>query len=143
MSDERGQVLVIAAILIGIGALAIVGLRVVQDRVLANALAKDTGDAAVEAAATVVADAYVAHLDAVRAHAFDRPRPTPDVAGILERPATREAARAAAAEIATRNGGAFDGVVEPRCVGRTIEIELLHAGRPHRAAIRADACFPR
>jgi len=143
VSGERGQALVIAAILLGIGALAIVGLRAVQDRVLANALEQDAGEAAVEAAAAAVADAYVARLDSVRAHVFDVPPPKVDILGLLAEPATREAARAAAAEAAARNGAMFDGAVEARCAGRTIEIELHHAGRLHRAALQADACSPR
>jgi hypothetical protein len=142
VSGERGQALVIAAILIGIGALAIVGLRVVQDRVLANALAQDAGEAAVEAAAAAVADAYVARLESVRAHVFDVPAPKIDVAGLLADPATREAARAAAAEAAARNGALFEGAVEARCAGATIEIEIHHAGKLHRAALQADACSP-
>jgi hypothetical protein len=142
LSGERGQALVIAAILIGIGATAIVGLRVVQDRVLANALAQDAGEAAVEAAAAAVADVYIAQLDLLRARAFELPRPTADVIGVLADPATREAARAAAAEAAARNGAVFEGVVEARCVGTTIEIELRHAGRLHRAALPVDACSP-
>jgi len=48
-----------------------------------------------------------------------------------------------AAEAATRNGAAFDGAVDARCAGATIEIELHHAGRLHRAALQADACSPR
>ena len=143
MRDEGGQALVIAAILIGIGALAIVGLRAVQDRMLENAVAQDAGEAAVEAAAAVVADAYVTRIGSVRAHAFDVPRPTVDIAGLLADPATRESARSAASEIAARNGGVFDGAIEVRCVGSTLEIELHHAGRLHRAAIQADACSPR
>ncbi|HVD92818.1 MAG TPA: hypothetical protein VNC21_11065, partial [Vicinamibacterales bacterium] len=140
MKGDSGQALVIAAILIGIGALAIVGLRAVQDHVLANAVAQDAGEAAVEAAAAVVADAYVARIDSVRAHAFDVPRRTVDIVGMLADPATRESARAAAADVAARNGGVFDGAIEARCVGATIEIELHHAGRLHRAAVQADAC---
>jgi hypothetical protein len=62
---------------------------------------------------------------------------------MLTDPATRESARAAAAEAAARNGQAFDGVVDARCVGATIEVELHHAGRLHRAAVQADACSPR
>jgi hypothetical protein len=143
VKSERGQALVIAAILIGIGALAIVGLRAVQDRMLANAISQDAGEAAVEAAAAVVADAYVARIDSLRAHAFDVPRPTANIVGMLVEPATRETARAAAAEAAARDGGDFDGTVEMRCVGATIEIELHHAGRLHRAAVQADACSPR
>jgi len=143
VSGERGQALVIAAILLGIGALAIVGLRMVQDRVLANALAQDAGEAAVEAAAAAVADAYIARLDSVRAHAFDVPPPKVDVVGLLAEPATRESARAAAAEAAARNGATFEGAIDARCAGRTIEIELHHAGRLHRAALQADACSPR
>jgi len=140
---ERGQALVIAAILIGIGALAVVGLRAVQDRMLENAVAQDAGEAAVEAAAAVVADAYVTRIGSVRAHAFDVPRPTVDIAGLLADPATRESARSAASQIAVRNGGVFDGAIEVRCFGSTLEIELHHAGRLHRAAIQADACSPR
>jgi hypothetical protein len=121
-----------------------VGLRVVQDRVLANALAQDAGEAAVEAAAAAVGDAYVAEIRLLRARAFDSPRPTFDAARVLADPATRESARAAAAEAAARNGGAaFDGAVDLRCAGKTIEIELHHAGRLHRAALSADACSPR
>jgi hypothetical protein len=131
---------VIAAVLIGLGALAIVGLRSAQDRVLANAAAQDAGEAAVEAAAAVVADAYVAHLDSLRRRAFEVPAPTADVAGVLADPLTREAARSAAAEVAARNGLVFEGGVDARCVGATIRIELEHGGRLHRAAVQADAC---
>jgi len=143
MREERGQALVVAAILIGIGALAIVGLRAVQDRMLVNAVTQNAGEAAVEAAAAVVADAYVARVESVRAHAFDVPRPTVDIVGLMADPATRESARAAAADVAARNGGVFDGAIEARCAGATIEVELHHAGRLHRAAVQADACSPR
>ena len=40
-------------------------------------------------------------------------------------------------------GAVFDGAIEARCVGATIEIQLHHVGRLHRAAIQADACSPR
>ncbi len=143
MRGEHGQALLIAALIIGIGALAIVGLRAVQDRVLANAQTLSAGEAAVEAAAAAIADAYIAHLESLRLHAFDVPRPTVDVAGVLAHPATSEAARAAASEAAARNGARFDGAVEARCVGDTIEIELSHAGRQHRAALPVDSCSPR
>jgi hypothetical protein len=140
---ERGQALLIAALVIGIGALAIVGLRVVQDRVLAHAETRSAGEAAVEAAAAAIADAYIAHVDSVRVHAFDVPPPKVDVAAVLAQPATLEAARAAASEAAARNGGVFGGAVDARCVGVTIEIELSHAGRLHRASLPVDACSPR
>lgn len=143
MSGERGQALVIAAILIGIGALAIVGLRAAQERVLDHALTRSAGEAAVEAAAAVVADAYIAHLESVRARAFDVPRPTVDVERVLADPATREAARGAAAEVAAASGAVFAGTIEARCDIGSIVIELRHAGRLHRAALEADACSPR
>jgi hypothetical protein len=143
VSGERGQALLIAALIIGIGAVAIVGLRVAQDRVLASAEMRSAGEAAVEAAAAVIADAYIAELDSLRAHAFDVPRPRVDVAAVVTEPATLEAARAAASLAASRNGGSFDGAVEARCVGATIEIELRHDGRLHRAALPVDACSPR
>lgn len=143
MRSERGQAVLIAALVIGIGALAIVGLRAAQDRVLANAQTRGAGEAAVEAAAAAVADAYVAHVDSLRVHAFDVVRPNVDVAGVLARPATLEAARAAAAEAAARNGSVFDGAVAARCVGATIEIELRLGDRLHRASLPVDACSPR
>jgi hypothetical protein len=143
VNGERGQALVFAALLIAVAAVAIVGLRVAQDRLLARAVAQDAGEAAIEAAAAVVADAYVAHLDAVRDRTFDLPRPTPDVAGLLADPGTREAARVAAAELAALNGAEFAGAVEARCAGATIEIELRHVHRLHRAALDAEACSPR
>jgi hypothetical protein len=143
MSADRGQALVIAAILIGIGALAIVGLRMVQERVLAHAHDQNAGEAAVEAAAAAIADEYIVRLESVRARAFESPRPTADVLGMLADPAIRESARAAASEAAARNGGVFDGPIDVRCAGDSIEIELHHAGRLHRAALPADTCSPR
>jgi hypothetical protein len=97
---ERGQALLIAALVIGLGALAIVGLRVMQDRVLAGAQTRSAGEAAVEAAAAAIADAYIAHVDSLRVHAFDVPRPTVDIAAVLAHPATLEGARVAASEAA-------------------------------------------
>ena len=143
MRGEGGQAMLIAALVIGFGAVAIVGLRVAQDRVLAGAVTRSAGEAAVEAAAAAVADAYIAHVDSLRAHAFDVPRPNVDVPAVLAHPATLEAARSAASEAAARNGGAFDGAIVARCVGATIEIELSHAGRLHRASLPVDACSPR
>lgn len=133
----------LAALLMGVGAAAIVGLRAAQDRVLESAAARDAGDAAIEAAAVVVADAYVAHLDAVRTRTLDVPRPTPDIAGLLADPALREAARSAAVELAALNGAVFNGVIDARCAGGAIEIELRHSRRLHRVAVEAEACSPR
>ena len=141
MIDERGQALVLAALLLGIAAVTIVGIRAAQDRILAHARELRAGEAAVEAAATVIADAYVAHLTDVRARSSEKPPPTPDVPGLLAAPATRESARAAAAETAERNSAVFAGVVDARCVGRTIEVELMQGGRRHRAQLEASACF--
>lgn len=143
MRGERGQALLIAALIIGIGALAIVGLRLAQDRVLAGAETQSAGEAAVEAAAAAIADAYIAEIESLRVHAFDVPRPTFDVAEMLAQPATLDAARAAASEAAARNGAVFDGLVAARCVGTTIEIEISHTGRLYRAALPVDACSRR
>ncbi|HKY50266.1 MAG TPA: hypothetical protein VJP45_03325, partial [Candidatus Limnocylindria bacterium] len=93
--------------------------------------------------AAVVADAYVAHLRDVRDGAFDVPPAAVDVAGVLTDPATRESARAAAAEVAALNGAVFVGGVDARCAGQAIEIELRHAERIHRALVEAEACSPR
>jgi hypothetical protein len=60
ISDERGQAILAVVLAVGIAAVAIVGLRDAQERIVLGARAQRAGEAAVEAAAQSVADAYAA-----------------------------------------------------------------------------------
>lgn len=140
VSDDGGQALVVAVLLIGIAAAAIVGLRAAQERILETARQEGAGEAAVTAAASVYADAYVGLPVSLRASArpaaFDARRLVADVA-------TREAARLAAADLAARNRGASPSDVAARCAGRQLEVTLTVAGIDHHAGFPAPECSRR
>jgi len=141
LSDDRGQALLLAVVLIAIGAVAIVGLRQAQERILAGAGSVRAGEAAVEAASAVIADAYATELAVARLR--DRDAPHVDMPRLLAAPATREAARAAAATVAAANGAIFASDIDAGCAGRFIEVRLRLADRIHRAVIEADECSRR
>lgn len=140
MNDERGQALVVAALLLAIGAVVIVGLRLSQDAVFTKARASRAGEAAVEAAAAVVADAYVAEL---RGAALSVPERMPDIASAVADPAVHEAARAAASELSLRNGGDAVTDVAISCDARGVDVRIVLAGVAYGAGFRADECSPR
>jgi len=130
--------LLLAVLILAIGAIAITGLRLSQQRILESHRDQRIGEAAVEAATAAVADAYVSALAA----AEDRGEP-PDIGRVLALPSTREAARAAAVEIVNRNGAAFDGSVEAHCSGDVVEVELSRHGHLFRANFKGSACSQR
>ena len=129
MSDERGQALVAVVLAVGIAATAIVGLRAAQDRIVQGARAQRAGEAAVEAAAQSVADAYVKDPFGARELVADR--------------RTVETARAAAEELARENSAGGVEQVELSCVGDRIEARLVLNGYSHHAGFRAPECSPR
>jgi hypothetical protein len=61
VSDERGQAILAVVLALGIAAIAIVGLRSAQERIVAGASSQRAGEAAIEAAAQSVADVYAVH----------------------------------------------------------------------------------
>jgi hypothetical protein len=139
LSDERGQSLMIAVIVLAIAAAAIVGLRIAQDRVVAAARVQRAGEAAVAAAAQSLADAYVARLSSVRS----RPHETrSSVNALVTDPRTLEAAREAADALARENGAGAVQSLEAICSGGHIEARLVLAGHPHRAGFAAPECSP-
>jgi type II secretory pathway component PulK len=138
MTDERGQALVIAALVLGIAAVVIGGLRLSQDAILATGQASRAGEAAVEAAAAVVADAYVREL---RDAALSTPVRRPDVARAVTDPAVREGARAVASDLSLRNGGGAIDEVTITCDARGVEVVLVQRRVSFRAGFRADECF--
>jgi hypothetical protein len=126
VGDERGQALVVAVLFLAIAAAALGGIRVAQDRVLAEARARRAGEAAVEAATAVIADAYA------RA----------DLSDALVDPRAREDARAAALAISMANGGGEPGAPAIACGPRGIDVAIALAGRTYRAGFEA-ACSRR
>jgi len=126
VSDERGQAILAIVFALGIAAIAIVGLRSAQERIVAGASSQRAGEAAIEAAAQSVADVYAAH---------------PTTAKELVRdPRVLESARAAAEELARENGGHGVERVELACTGDRIEARLVLNGYSHHAGFRAPEC---
>ena len=136
--DERGQALVIVVLVLGIAAVALVGLRAGQERIVTAARVQRAGEAAVEAAAASLADAYVA--DAAAARARGSPRSTADVWRVVADPLVIEAARSAAADAARANLAGPSESLELTCGEGRIEARLTLHGSPHRAAFAAPEC---
>lgn len=142
--DDAGQALVIAVLGIGIAAAAIVGLREAQERVLADAHSRRAGEAAVEAAGAVLADAQVALLSGLRddrgLHRVVARRA--DITALVADPAVAAAALGAAQELATLNraGPPTDLVI--RDAGAALEVTLTLDRRPQRVSIGAACCRP-
>jgi hypothetical protein len=128
MSDERGQAILAVVLALAIAAVAIVGLRDAQERIVVGARGQRAGEAAVEAAAQSVADAYAA-------------RPV-GAQEIVRDPRVLETARSAAEEMARENGGPGVERVELACVGDRIEARLIMNGHSHHAGFRAPECSP-
>jgi hypothetical protein len=142
VNDERGQALVLAVLLLAIAAVAISGLRIMQDRIIAVAREHRAGEAAVEAATAVIADAYTAELRRV-ASSTAVPRPTLNVLRAITDPVVREAARAAAAEVSLLNGGPATGDPSVRCTAALIDVSLTISDRLYRAGFSGPLCSPR
>jgi len=140
LTDESGQTLVVVVLLLGIAAVVVVGLRAGQERFFATAHSHRAGEAAVEAASAALADAYVAHLAAVRSRWQERPRPTPNVVALLADPRTVEAARIAADELARLNGTGRIEAMALSCEHGRVEARLTLAGYSHRAGFTAPEC---
>lgn len=126
LTDARGQAHLIAVLVIAMAAVAISGLRGAQERILDDERVRRAGEAAVEAATAVVADAYVA------ANALPSPLPA-DIARAVLDPATRERARAAAIAMSFANGGADLDGPEISCASRGVDVKITIAGRIYRA----------
>ena len=128
MSEDSGQAVVAVVLALGIAATAIVGLRAAQERIVLGTRAQRAGEAAVEAAAQSVADAYAAHPAAAKELVLD--------------PRVVDAARVAAEELARENGGHGVERVQLSCAGDRIEARLVLSGYSHHAGFRAPECSP-
>ena len=143
LSDDRGQTLLITAVLIGIAVVAVVGLREAQSRLIANATSHRAGEAAVEAAAASLADAYVAHLSSHEAKGSGAPRPTANVRALIAEPQVIESARIAADSLARENGAGGVESVSTSCSDGRVEARLTLDGFPPHAGFPAPECSRR
>jgi hypothetical protein len=142
VNDERGQALILAVLLIAIAAVAISGLRMAQEQILAVAREHRAGEAAVEAATAVIADAYSAELRRV-ALSSASPRPTPDVFRAVTDPNAREAARLAATDVSLMNGGSPIADTAVRCDAGLVDVSLTIHDRLYRAGFNVPLCSRR
>ena len=140
VTDERGQTLIVVVFLLGIAAVVVVGLRAGQERFFVTARTHRAGEAAVEAASASLADAYVAHLAAIRSRSQERPRPTSNVPALMADPRTIETARVVADELARENGAGRIEAINVACGSGRVEARLTLAGYSHHAGFTAPEC---
>jgi len=119
--------------------IAVVGLREAQSRLIASATSRRAGEAAVEAAAASLADAYVAHLSSTKGPGSDA-RPTPNVPDLIAQPQVIEAARIAADSLARENAAGRVESLSTSCTGGRVEVRLVLNGFPHHAGFSAPEC---
>jgi hypothetical protein len=130
VTEERGQAVIVAVLFLAVAAVALSGLRLAQERILAAAQARRAGEAAVEAATAVIADAYSAR-DAAS-----------DTAIAVADPRALEMARQAAAAISLANGGAAPELPVVRCAANGIDVSIFVAGHTYRAGFVASCSRP-
>lgn len=132
--SERGQSLVIAALLLGVAALAVSLLHGAQDRLISAVRDQRTGEAAVAAAGSAVAD-----LQFARVRKAGRPLTIGEIGAFAAEPAVLEAARAAAGRMAEAHGEARTIHVSIHSFGSEIEVHVDLGGRTHIALLAPPA----
>jgi len=130
---DDGQALMFAALLLGVAAVAVVGLRDVADRIVNGVRDERAGEAAVVAGGAAVADLLFARSSAL-GHELDRA----ETAAFAADPAVTDAARDAAVRLARAHGRADPTDVRVLAFGFEIEVHLTLAGRAHVALLEAD-----
>ena len=139
VNDDRGQALVMAALLLAIAAAVFTGLSVAQEHIAANERERGAGEAAVEAATAVFADAYAAEARAAASGA-----PTfSAVAAAVSAVRVREDARAAADSLSALNGGGAVDEPSVACANGSVSVTITVAERHYRAGFSAPLCSPR
>lgn len=129
---DRGQALVFAALLLGVGAAALTGIRAVSDRILEGVRDDRAGEAAVAAAGAAVADLQLARAREL-GHDLDRG----ETAAFAADPAVADGARGAAVRLARLHGHTDPSGVTVIAVGLEIEVHLTLGGRHHIALLEA------
>jgi hypothetical protein len=132
VSGDRGQALVLTAALLGVAAVAIVGVRGASERLLDGVRDQRAGEAAAAAAGTAVADLLIA-----RAAALGSEPDRDDVALFVTEPAVQESARAVADGIARVHGRSEPTEVRVLAIGLEVEVHVTLARRMHVALLTA------
>lgn len=130
LSGDRGQALVLAALLAGIAAAAVLGLRTVSEGILHQARDVRAGEAAVSAAATAVSDILLG-----REREIGRALEPDELVRLAAESATTEAARAAAVRLAREHRRADPTGVRVLAFGYELEVRVTLAGREHVALL--------
>lgn len=128
LRDDRGQALIVTVLVLAIAAATLSGLRIAQDRILAEAHERRAGEAAVEAATAVIADAYT----------LARSSRSVDIAAAISEQSAQEAARDAAQAMSTANGGGIVSELTAHCRARSVDVEITLGGRIYRAGFEAS-----
>ncbi len=131
---ESGQSLVVAALLLGVAALAVTLMHGTQDRLISAVRDQRTGEAAVAAAGSAVAD-----LQLARVRAGGRPLTIGEIESFAAEPSVLEAARLAARRIAEVHDETRPIDVAVLSFGSEIEVHLTLGGRMHIALVAPPA----
>lgn len=132
VTGERGQALVFAVLILGVGAVAMVGLRGASERILEGVRDDRAGEAAATAAGAAVADLQFAR-SRMLGHELDRA----ETAAFAADPAVSEAARGAAVRLARLHGRADPSEVRVIGIGFEVEVHVTLGGRTHVALLEA------
>jgi len=137
MNDDGGQAAILAVVLIALAALAIAGIREADARLARGSATRWAGEAGVEAAAAVVADAYAGELRSRAADPSRAPRAMSDVVGASS---VRDQARSAADDLSDRNGGAPFDDLAITCANGAVTVAGSLRGTTYRASFTASEC---
>lgn len=137
--DQRGQALILAVLAAAIGAVAMSGLVMGQQRLLIDARHDRGGEAAAQAAGAVVADAHLALINALRETAADPATATSEERSFLAAPGLSERALAAARDLAHANRVPPPRRVQIEDMGREISI-TVEQGRLFQVSIEKARC---
>lgn len=130
MTDDRGQALLLVALILGVASAAVVGVRGVSEVVLERARDQRAGEAAVAAAGAAVADLAFARTATLRRE-LDRA----EIAMLVADPVTTGAARAAAERLALLHGRAAPTEVRVLAFGFEIEVHVVMGTGTHVALL--------
>lgn len=133
LSADRGQSLVLTAILLGLAAAAIVGLGGVSHRLVDGVRTQRAGEAAAAAAGAAVAD-----LQFDRARALGRDLDRAEVTAFVADPVVADAARQAAGRLARLHDRADPTDVRVIAIGFEIEVHVTLGGRTHVALLGSN-----
>lgn len=132
MSADRGQALVLTALLLGVAAAAVAGIAYASDGLLDGVREQRAGEAAAAAAGTRVAD-----LQFARVRELGRELDASEIAAFAAEPAVVDAARVAADELA-RAHGRGPAQTRVRAIGYEIEVHVRLGGRAHIALLGSN-----